>query len=123
MEFLSDGHLRPFGKDAPERRGVDRLAPVGLSFQPVIQALCEPSCIKVISRLGGPDDETLEGGNFEPDGPFRILMVGPLVEHDPAVTSEVEEILVVGMGLGQTAQPDQGSSKSGVNWPRKNGQG
>jgi hypothetical protein len=38
-----------------------------------------------------------------------------LVEHDPAVTPEVQKIFVMGMGLGQTARPDLGSSKSGVN--------
>jgi hypothetical protein len=43
------------------------------------------------------------------------LMVGPLVKHDPAVTPKVQKILVMGMGLGQLARPDLGSSKSGVN--------
>jgi hypothetical protein len=42
-------------------------------------------------------------------------MIGPLVEHDPAVTPEVQKILVVGMGLGQVARLDLGSSKSEVN--------
>lgn len=47
--------------------------------------------------------------------PNRKLPGSPLVEHDPAVAPEVEKISVVGMGLGQTARPDLGSSKSGVN--------
>ncbi len=40
----------------------------------------------------GPDGFAHEAGHsrdLEPDGPFWVLVVGPLVEHDPAVTPEV----------------------------------
>jgi len=49
----------------------------------------EPPRFKIISRLGRFDDEAFDGGDLEPDGPLGILVVGPLVEHDPAVTFAV----------------------------------
>ena len=49
----------------------------------------KPSRLKVISRLRGLDDEARDGRDFQPDGPLWVLVVRPLVEHDPAVTPEV----------------------------------
>ena len=76
---------------------------MSLPLQPVVQILGEPPCLKVISGLGRLDHEPWDLGNLEPDGPFGILVVRPFVKHDPAISPEVQEILVVRMGGGQPA--------------------
>ena len=55
-------------------------------------------------RIAATEDS--QGRDLQPDRPLRVLMIGPFVEHDPAVTPEVQKILVVGMGPGQAARPD-----------------
>ena len=47
--------------------------------------LGEPTCLKVISRLGRLYDEALDGRNLDPNRPFGILVVGSFVKHEPAV--------------------------------------
>ena len=89
MRAHANGHLGPFGKDLPERRGVDGLTTSSFAFEPVVQVLGEASCLKVISRLGRFDHEARQARDLQPNRPFWILMVGPFVEHDPAVTPEV----------------------------------
>lgn len=81
--------LGPLDEDPPEGRGVDGFAPDGFAFEPVVQGFGEPSCLKVISRLGRLDHEARVVRDLQSGRPFRVLVVGPLVEHDPTVTPEV----------------------------------
>jgi hypothetical protein len=48
-------------------------------------------------------------------------MVGPLVEHDPAVTPEVQKIVVVEWDLDKRPETDLGSSKSGIKPEKEQG--
>ena len=113
--LLSDGHLGPLGENPPECRRIDRLTPPGFAFQAIVQVLSEAPRLKGISRLCGLDHVSFDRGDLEPGSPLGVLVVRPFVKHDPAVTPEVKVILVVGMGPGQVARPDLGSSKSEVN--------
>jgi hypothetical protein len=94
---------RPFFKQSTKRWSPYRLASAGSALQLIVKLLSESPGVKIVSGFGRLDHEPLGPRNFDPDRPFRVLMVGPLIEDDPAIGPEVQVVHVMGMGLGQPA--------------------
>jgi hypothetical protein len=86
---MADERLRPRIKYSSERWRVERFATAGSTFELVVEVLGKPSSVMVVGSFRRLHHEASGVRNFKSDGPLRILMVGPLVEHDPAVTPEV----------------------------------